>query len=129
MFMNFVKFLLSQHFFDILFLDIPHPYETYYFWKSLMRSFRWIKITCFNIFIFLSEVNTDLQKMHYFGQFRTITQKKKKETRQMTSFFSFIFFISNCLCYSCLYLKKIKIYFHGVLPLVLSGLQNTWIWR
>ena len=44
--MNFVKFLLSQHFFDIPFLQISWtvpqtPIKGTIFWKSMMWSFRW----------------------------------------------------------------------------------------
>ena len=44
-FMNFVKFLLNQHFFDILILNIAWtvahtPIKHTIFWKNIMRSFR-----------------------------------------------------------------------------------------
>ena len=54
----------------------------------------------------------------------TITQEGKKQTREMTHFFIY-FLNSNCLRYSFLYLKIIKIHFHGVPLLVDSGLKNT----
>ena len=60
------------------------------------------------------------------GNIRTITEEEKKKTRQMILFF--IYFLSSyCLWYSFLYLKNVKIHFHGILPLVHFGLQNTWI--
>ena len=43
-----------------------------------MRSFRWIEINCFNIFRFLAEFNSNLQKMHYFRQFKDHNSGKKK---------------------------------------------------
>ena len=92
--MNFMKFLLSQHFFDILFLNIwwtvaQNPTKHTIFWRSMMRPFRWISMNCFNRFRFLAEVSTNLHKMHYFVQFKL------------------------CLWYSFLYLKNVKIHFHG----------------
>ena len=70
------------------------PIKTTIFWKSMMRSFRWIEITCFNIFRFLAEVSTNVQKLHHFGQFkRTITQERIKEITQMTHFFQLLIFI------------------------------------
>ena len=73
--MNFMKFLLSQHFFDILFLNIwwtvaQNPTKHTIFWRSMMRPFRWISMNCFNRFRFLAEVSTNLHKMHYFVQFK-----------------------------------------------------------
>ena len=66
------------------------------------------------------------KKCTILGNLRTITQDGKKEIRQMTPFFHLRFYL--CLWYSFLYLKIVKIHFHGV-PLwsVHSGLQNTWI--
>ena len=48
--------------------------------------------------------------------------------RKITSFFH-PFLSYNCLWYSFLYLKTVKIYFHEVLPLVHSGLQILEFWR
>ena len=44
----------------------------------MMRSFRWIEINYFNIFRFLAEVSTNLQKMHYFGKFKDHNSGKEK---------------------------------------------------
>ena len=41
--------------------------------------------------MFLAEVSTNLQKMHYFGQFKNHNPERKKKTRQMTPFFDLIF--------------------------------------
>ena len=45
----------------------------------------------------------------------------------MTSFFSSAFLRPNCLGNSFLYLKIVKIHFHGVPPLTHFGLQNAQI--
>ena len=72
---NFVKFLLSQHFFDILMSNfswtvVQVPINHIIFWKSVMRNVRCIYVYCFNRFRFLPEISTKLQKMHFFGQFK-----------------------------------------------------------
>ena len=43
--------------------------------------------------MFLAEVILNLQKLHYFGQFKDHNSGKKKEIRQMTPFFSSTFWI------------------------------------
>ena len=48
--------------------------------------------------------------------------------RKITSFFH-PFLSYNCLWYSFLYLRTVKIYFHEVFPLVHSGLQILEFWR
>ena len=77
------------------------------FWKSMMRSFRWLEINCFNIFRFIAEVSTNFQKMHNFGWFF-----KKRKLDKWRHFFHLLFEL--CL-YSFLYLIIAKIHFHGVL--------------
>ena len=68
------------------------------------------------------------QKCTILDDLRAITQEETKKTRQITSFFFYIL-SPNCLWYSFLYLKIVKIHFHGVPFMVYSGLQNTWIWE
>ena len=71
------------------------------FWKGITRPFRCLYVNCFNQFRFLAEVSTELQKMHFLDNLRTITQEGSMETRQMTPFFSstfsnlFVIFISE----------------------------------
>ena len=71
------------------------------FWKGITRPFRCLYVNCFNQFRFLAEVSTELQKMHFLDNLRTITQEGSMETRQMTLFFSstfsnlFVIFISE----------------------------------
>ena len=87
------------------------PYKNTVFWKSMMRSFRWIEINCFSRFRFLAEVSTNLQKMHYFGQFKDHNSGRKKEIRQMTLFF--IYFLSSvCDIHFCIW-KLSKFIFMG----------------
>ena len=74
-----------------------------------MRSFRCIQINGLNGLRFLAEVSTNLQKCTIFDSLRTITQDGK--TRQTAHFL--IKFLSS-LWYSFLYLKILKIHFHGV---------------
>ena len=102
------------------------PYKNTIFWKSMMRSFRWIEINCFNRFRFLAEVSTNLQKMHYFGQFKDHNSGSKKRKLYKWPHFVHLLF-ELCLGYSFLYSKIVKIHFHGVSFLVHSGLQNIWI--
>ena len=87
------------------------------FWKIMIKSFRWIEINYFNIFRFLA-VSTNLQKMHYFGQFKD---------HNLPHFF--IHFLSSyCLWYSFLYLKIAKVDFHGFLPLsiLVCKIPESW---
>ena len=71
------------------------------FWKRITRPFRCLYVNCFNQLRFLAEVSTELQKMHFLDNWRTITQEGSMETRQMTLFFSstfsnlFVIFISE----------------------------------
>ena len=97
--MNFVKFLLIQHFFDILFFNIlwtvaQTPVKNTIFWKSVMRSFRWIDLNCSNRFRFFAEISTNLQKMHYFGQFNNHNsgRKKRKLDNYLISCYTFTSF-------------------------------------
>ena len=107
--MNFVKFLLSQYFFLILYSLISRELllgplqKNTIFWKSMIRSFRWIEINCFNRFRFLAEVSTNLQKSTILGNLRTITQEGKKEIRQMTPFFHLLFELCLCDIHFCIW--------------------------
>ena len=78
-----------------------------------MRPFRLIEINCFNIFRFLADVSTNLQKMHYFGQFRDHNLGKKKGNYTNNPIFFINFLSSNCLWCSFLYLKIAKLHFMG----------------
>ena len=61
------------------------------FWKYVAKTFRCIYVNCFDIFGFLAEVNTNLQKMHFLDNSRTITREWNIETREMTPFFPLLF--------------------------------------
>ena len=67
------------------------------------------------------------KKCTIFGDLRTITQGRKKETRQMTLFFD-IFFEILLFVILYLYLKNVKIRYHGVPSLVHSGLKYLHFW-
>ena len=101
------------------------PIKNTIFWKSMIKSLRWIEVNCFNIFRFLA-VSTSLQKMHYFGQFKDIT----RERNQTNDPIFFIYFLnSNCLWYSFLYLKITKVDFHGVLLSSILVCKIPEFWR
>ena len=74
-----------------------------------------IEINCLNIFRFLAEVNTNLLRMHYFGQFKDHNSGKIKGNYKNDPIFFIYFLISNCQWYSFLHLKIAKTHFHGVL--------------
>ena len=81
---NILKFLLSQHLFDILIANISwtvaqNPINHIIFCKSVMRPFRCIYVNCFNKFRFLAEVSTKLQEIHFFGQFKDLNSGRKHE--------------------------------------------------
>ena len=83
------------------------------FWKSIMRSFRWIEINCFNIFRFLAEVSENLQNCTILSNLRTITQERKMEFRQMTVYFSSTFWaLTVCDTRFCIW-KLPKFIFMG----------------
>ena len=48
------------------------------FWKSAMRTLRCIYVNCFNRIRFLAEVNTNLWKIHFFGQFTDHNSGRKR---------------------------------------------------
>ena len=62
-------------FFDIFIANISWtvaqtPINHIIFWQSVVRTFRCIYENCFNRLKFFAEVSTELQKMHFFGQFK-----------------------------------------------------------
>ena len=134
--MNFVKFLLSQHFFDISFLNIlwtvaQTPIKHTIFWKSMMRSFRWIEINCLNILCLLLRPAHICKKCTILGSLRTIIQEGKKENRQMTPFFSSTFWaLTVCDIHFCIW-KMSKFIFMGS-PLwfiLVCKLPEIWRWK
>ena len=83
-------------FFDILTANISWtvaqiPINYIIFRKSVMRTFRCIYTSCFNRLRFFAENSTKLQKMNFFGQFRTTPLLGNMEARQMASFFHLLF--------------------------------------
>ena len=88
-------------FFDSLITNISrtvtqNPLNHTIFWKSVMTNFKCKYVYCFKRQGFLPEVSTK----YYF---RTITQGRNIETRQMTSFFSSAFCARTvCNIYFCI---------------------------
>ena len=66
--------------------------------------------------------------MHYFRLLKDLNSACKNGNQTNDTIFLSTFSALNCLWYSILHLKIIKSHFHGLLPLVRSGLQNLWIW-
>ena len=66
-------------------------------------------MNCYNRLRFLTEVSTNLQKMHFFGNLRIISQKGKKESGQMTQFFHLLFELTVFHIHFCIW--KISIFF------------------
>ena len=124
MFLNFCWISTFLIFYSSISCELylrPCPMRRTIFWKSMMRSFRWIWMNCFNRLRFLTEVSTNLQKMHFFWQFKDHISERKKGKRANDTVFSSTF-RANCISYSFLYLKNINILFYRVLSLVHSGL-------
>ena len=62
------------------------------FWNKVMRTFRCVYVNYFNRLRFFAEINTKLQKMHFFRQFKDhVSQEWNMETLQMIPFFSSTF--------------------------------------
>ena len=61
------------------------------FWKSVMRTFRYIYINCFNKLSFLLGSVQNYKKCTFLDNLRTITEERNMKTRQMTPFFSSTF--------------------------------------
>ena len=118
--MSFVKFLWSQYFFwyfipQYLVNCCSESYKTYYFLKEHDEVFQ-LDINKLLRFQFLAEVNIILEKTHYFSQSKNYNSGRKTGNLLLL-----------CLWYWFLYLKNVRIHFHGVPLLVLSGLHNTLI--
>ena len=56
-----------------------------------MNVFRFIYVNCFNRLRFLAEVSTELQKMHFFGQFKDYNSGRKHGNQTINPIFSFTF--------------------------------------
>ena len=128
--MDFVKFLLSQYFTWYIFFFISRellisrtPIKNTIFWKSMIKSFRWIEINCFNIFRFLV-VSKNLQKMHYFRQFKDHNSGKKLDKWPHFSHLFFEFYLSVIFIFV---FENCQSWFSWSPPFVHSGLQNVWI--
>ena len=67
------------------------PINHIIFWKTVIRTFRFIYVNCFNRLRFLAEVSTKLQKMHFFGQFKDRNSERKHESQTNDPIFSSTF--------------------------------------
>ena len=55
---------------DISWMVAQTPINHIIFWKTVIRTFRFIYVNCFNRLRFLAKVSTTLKKIHFFGQFK-----------------------------------------------------------
>ena len=78
------------------------------FWKSMMRSFRWIWIVIIDLDFLLRSAQI-CKKCIFFGNLRIISQKGKKESGQMTQFFHLLFELTVFHIHFCIW--KISIFF------------------
>ena len=96
---NFVKFLLIQHFFwyfipQYLVNCCSDPYKTYYFLKEHDEVFQMdINKLLWQILDILLRSAQICKKCTIFGNLMTITREGKKETKQMNPFFSPTFWV------------------------------------
>ena len=79
-----LDFCLVSIFFDILIVNIfwtvaQTRIDHIIFWKSVMRTFRCIYVSCFNKLRFLVMVSINLQKMYFFGKFKDHNPGRKHE--------------------------------------------------
>ena len=104
--MDFVNFLTLFLIIYSLISDerCSDPYKTYYFLKKHDEVFQ-MDINSLNRLKLLAEISTNLQKMHYFRQFKEHNSGRKKINKTKDPFFSstpwalfeaFIFVFDKC---------------------------------
>ena len=81
-------------------------------------------INCYSLRLF-ADISKELQKGHNFWQIKDHNSGRRYENKSNEASFFNSFSRSNCLENSLLHFNIVKIHFHGVPPLVHSGLQNT----
>ena len=129
-----LNFCWVSTFFDILFFNVSWtvartPIKNIVFWKSMMRSFRWIEKSCFDRLRFLAEFSTNLQKMHYFGQFKDHNSRRKKGNSTNDSIFLSTFWaVTVCDIHFCIW-KLSKFIFMGVLLSSILVCKMPEFWR
>ena len=85
---NFVKFLLSQHFFDIFILSISWTVgqastNHVIFWKNTLRTFGYVYINFSKRLTFITEVSAQIcKKCTIFGNFKAIIKEVNMETTE-----------------------------------------------
>ena len=69
------------------------------------------------------------KKCTILGNLRTMTQEEKKKLDKWRHFFHLLFEL--CLWYSFLYLKIVKVHFHGVLlsSILVCKIPKFWRWK
>ena len=83
------------------------PINHIIFWKSVMRTFRYRYVNCFNRLTFLAEVSSKLQKKHFLDNLRTIILEGNMEIKQMTPIFSSAFSaLTVCNIHFCINQKS-----------------------
>ena len=75
-----VKYLLSQHhlwYLNCQCMVAQTPTNHIIFRKSVMRTFKYIQVNCFNWLRFLAKVSTKFLKMYFFGQLKDHNSRRK----------------------------------------------------
>ena len=103
-------------FFNILWIvNISDLIKNTVFWKSMMRSFRWIEVNALIYLGFFLMSAPVCKKCTILGNYsgRAITQERRKEIRQMTPIFSSTFWALTVFdIYFCIW-KLLKFIFKG----------------
>ena len=60
-------------------------------WKTVIKTFRFIYVNCFNRLRFLDKVSTKLQKIHFFRQFKDHNSRRKHGNKTNDPIFSSTF--------------------------------------
>ena len=97
------------------------PIKHIIFWKTVIRTSRFIYVSFFNRLRFQAKVSTKLQKMHFLDSLRAITEEGSMEARQMTPFFHLVFL----LYYFKINLPfSVVLFFMNIISILRSGLTK-----
>ena len=67
------------------------PINHIIFWKTVIRTFRFIDVNCFNRLRFLAGVSTKSQKMHFFGKLKDQNSGRKHGSKANDHIFPSVF--------------------------------------